>query len=108
MRLDVPLDGDLADLSDSLLRLFEPRDIVARLAQSVAGRGQTVEARDTLLFAHAPATPAVDFLTAQAGCARATASSRTRGTGRTRPTASAFAFAPLRATAHRRFCMTNA
>jgi hypothetical protein len=58
MRLDLP--GATSDeMSPGLRRFFERYDVVTRLAQSVAGKGQVVEARGSLLFAHAPATPAI-------------------------------------------------
>ena len=44
---------------DGVRRLFDRREVVGRFAQSVAGKGQIVEARGSLLWAHAPATPAV-------------------------------------------------
>lgn len=57
-RIDVKgADGE--SMPAGLRRLFERYDLVGQLAQSVAGKGQNVQAQGPLLFAHAPATPRV-------------------------------------------------
>jgi hypothetical protein len=57
-RLEMPA-GDRDAAPASLIRYFDRRATVTQLARSVAGTGQNVEARGSVLFAHAPATPGI-------------------------------------------------
>ncbi len=59
IRLNVPSSGAEA-LSPQMREYFRREDTAVQLARSVAGSGQTVEARGgPLLFAHAPASPEI-------------------------------------------------
>jgi len=57
-RLELPV-VERESLAPTLVRYFDRRETVVQFARSVAGKGQNVEARGAMLFAHAPATPEI-------------------------------------------------